>query len=195
MCSKVTQYSIYSAMSALSSSSYTHPGLELLHLLLASLHGDLFSFIQTVLEVFNGLLHVFLHTLQVSAGVSFHLLLQTKGLIPAATLSFKRALQGIHNSLLVSLCLFHLFIFLCQLALDVGLNLVELKLGSENLPFFMFQRGLEKPTGSYKVFTCCTYIKVLRVLCQRKQHTSASSKAVCISDFSCSNCFRIFSSS
>ena len=47
----------------------THPGLELLHLLLASLHGDLFSFIQTVLQVFDGLLHVLLHTLQVSTGV------------------------------------------------------------------------------------------------------------------------------
>ena len=51
----------------LENSSY--PGLELLHLLLASLHGDLFSFIQTVLQVFDGLLHVLLHTLQVRAGV------------------------------------------------------------------------------------------------------------------------------
>uniref|UniRef100_A0A3B5LI17 Uncharacterized protein n=1 Tax=Xiphophorus couchianus TaxID=32473 RepID=A0A3B5LI17_9TELE len=36
----------------------------LLDLLLASLHGDLFSFIQTVLQIFDGLLHVLLHALQ-----------------------------------------------------------------------------------------------------------------------------------
>uniref|UniRef100_A0A671WE58 Uncharacterized protein n=1 Tax=Sparus aurata TaxID=8175 RepID=A0A671WE58_SPAAU len=98
--------------SSCSCSSYTHPGLELLQLLLASLHGDLFSFIQAVLQIFNGLLHVLLHTLQVSAGVSLHLLLQTHGLIPAATLRLKRALQGFNHPLQVPLVLLHLFIFL-----------------------------------------------------------------------------------
>uniref|UniRef100_A0A3P8SIU9 Si:ch211-158m24.12 n=1 Tax=Amphiprion percula TaxID=161767 RepID=A0A3P8SIU9_AMPPE len=38
--------------------------IALLHLLLSSLHGDLFRFIQTVLQIFDGLLHVLLHTLQ-----------------------------------------------------------------------------------------------------------------------------------
>uniref|UniRef100_A0A3B4YCW1 Uncharacterized protein n=1 Tax=Seriola lalandi dorsalis TaxID=1841481 RepID=A0A3B4YCW1_SERLL len=122
----------------------THPGLELLHLLLASLHGDLFSFIQTVLQVFNGLLHVLLHALQVSAGVLLFLqLLCHHGSISNGLLGFflciSRALKSVHNSLLVSLCLLHLFIFLSQLTLNVSLDLVELKLGSENLPFLMLQ--------------------------------------------------------
>uniref|UniRef100_A0A669F3Z3 Uncharacterized protein n=1 Tax=Oreochromis niloticus TaxID=8128 RepID=A0A669F3Z3_ORENI len=119
---------------------YTHPGLELLHLLLASLHGDLLSFIQAVLQVFDGLLHVLLHPLQMSmsAGrviqlklcVSFHFLLQPQSLIPAASLSFKRALQGVDGPLQVSFALLHLFILLSQFTLHVSLDLVELKLSS-----------------------------------------------------------------
>uniref|UniRef100_A0A3B4B2D5 Uncharacterized protein n=1 Tax=Periophthalmus magnuspinnatus TaxID=409849 RepID=A0A3B4B2D5_9GOBI len=42
---------------------------QLLYLLLASLHSDLFSLIQTVLQVFDGLLHVLLHSLQSEAGM------------------------------------------------------------------------------------------------------------------------------
>uniref|UniRef100_A0A668U5U8 Uncharacterized protein n=1 Tax=Oreochromis aureus TaxID=47969 RepID=A0A668U5U8_OREAU len=109
---------------------YTHPGLELLHLLLASLHGDLLSFIQAVLQVFDGLFHVLLHPLQMSAGVSFHFLLQPQSLIPAASLSFKRALQGVDGPLQVSFALLHLFILLSQFTLHVSLDLVELKLSS-----------------------------------------------------------------
>uniref|UniRef100_A0A3P8SHS9 Uncharacterized protein n=1 Tax=Amphiprion percula TaxID=161767 RepID=A0A3P8SHS9_AMPPE len=107
----------------------THPGLELLHLLLSSLHGDLFSFIQTVLQIFDGLLHVLLHTLQVSAGVlviKLELSILGNSLIPAASLSFKRALQGVNGPLQVPLALLHLFIFLNQFTLHVSLNLVEL---------------------------------------------------------------------
>uniref|UniRef100_A0A3Q0QWJ2 Uncharacterized protein n=1 Tax=Amphilophus citrinellus TaxID=61819 RepID=A0A3Q0QWJ2_AMPCI len=119
-----------------------HPGFELLHLLLASLHGDLLSFIQAVLQVFDGLLHVLLHALQVSLLTSFSGL--SNFLIPAASLSLKRALKSIHNSLVVSLRLLHFFILLSQLALDVSLYLVKLKLGSENLPFLMLQCGLSQ---------------------------------------------------
>uniref|UniRef100_A0A3P9K6H4 Uncharacterized protein n=1 Tax=Oryzias latipes TaxID=8090 RepID=A0A3P9K6H4_ORYLA len=117
----------------------TYPGLKLLHLLLSSLHGDLLSFIQTVLQVFDGLFHVLLHALQVSAGVSLHLLFNTKSFIPASSFSLQRTLQGIYNSLLVSLGLFHLFIFLSYLTLHVCFDLVKLELNSENLALFMLQ--------------------------------------------------------
>uniref|UniRef100_A0A8D3ARK5 Uncharacterized protein n=1 Tax=Scophthalmus maximus TaxID=52904 RepID=A0A8D3ARK5_SCOMX len=123
----------------------THPGLELLYLLLASLHGDLLSLIQTVLQVFDGLLHVLLHTLQVRAGRVIKLELSIlesmtfNGLIPAASLSIERALKSVHNSLMVSFCLLHLFIFFGQLALNISFHLIELELGSENLPLLMLQ--------------------------------------------------------
>uniref|UniRef100_A0A3P8SHX7 Uncharacterized protein n=1 Tax=Amphiprion percula TaxID=161767 RepID=A0A3P8SHX7_AMPPE len=94
----------------------THPGLELLHLLLSSLHGDLFSFIQTVLQIFDGLLHVLLHTLQIIIGpdrviqlnLTILIGMKSTSLIPAATLSFKRALQGVNGPLQVPLALFNL---------------------------------------------------------------------------------------
>ncbi len=99
-----------------------------------------------------GLTELDLHLIE----VSLHLLLQTQGLIPAASLSFKRALKSIHNPLLVSLCLLHLFIFLSQLAFDISLNLVELKLDSENLPFLMLQWGLLR----YKIKYITSYYKL-----------------------------------
>uniref|UniRef100_A0A3B3DN70 Uncharacterized protein n=1 Tax=Oryzias melastigma TaxID=30732 RepID=A0A3B3DN70_ORYME len=106
-----------------------HSGLQLLHLLLPSLHGDLLSFIQTVLQVFDGLFHVLLHALQVSAGVSLHFLLNTKSFISAATLGLKRALQGVNGPLHVPLALLHFFIFFRQFSLHFCFDLVKLKLG------------------------------------------------------------------
>uniref|UniRef100_A0A3Q4M2W1 Uncharacterized protein n=1 Tax=Neolamprologus brichardi TaxID=32507 RepID=A0A3Q4M2W1_NEOBR len=125
---------------------YTHPGLELLNLLLASLHGDLLSFIQAVLQVFDGLLHVLLHSLQMSViigpnRVSLHLLFQTQSLVPAACLSLQRALKSIHSSLV--------------LALNVSLYLVKLKLGSENLPFLMLQCGLSQIEIRHNDYITC----------------------------------------
>uniref|UniRef100_A0A3B4YFG3 Uncharacterized protein n=1 Tax=Seriola lalandi dorsalis TaxID=1841481 RepID=A0A3B4YFG3_SERLL len=131
-----------SSSSCCTCSSYTHPGLELLHLLLASLHGDLFSFIQTVLQVFNGLLHVLLHTLQVSAGVLVIKLELRILLIPAASLGLKRTLQGLNGPMQVPLALFHLLIFFSDFTLHVCLHLVELQLGSQNLPLLMLKRTL-----------------------------------------------------
>uniref|UniRef100_A0AAY4ACJ3 Uncharacterized protein n=1 Tax=Denticeps clupeoides TaxID=299321 RepID=A0AAY4ACJ3_9TELE len=101
----------------------SHPGLQLLDLLLAAFHGNLLSFIQTVLQVLDGLLHVLLHALQMGTGVLFLL-----HLIPAASLRLQGALQGIHYPLLIPLGLLHLFIFLHQLTLNVSLHLVELQL-------------------------------------------------------------------
>uniref|UniRef100_A0A672J611 Uncharacterized protein n=1 Tax=Salarias fasciatus TaxID=181472 RepID=A0A672J611_SALFA len=127
----------HSAMSALSSASSSSccslrnlpRWTLLLHLLLASLHGDLFSFIQTVLQVLDGLLHVLLHALQVSAGVSLHFLFQTESLISAASLSFQRALQSVNCPLHIPLAL---------------LNLVKLKLSSEDLALFVLKRSLRQ---------------------------------------------------
>merc|ERR1719309_46905 len=47
----------------------THPGLQFLELLLATLHGQVLSLIQAVLQVLDCDLQVLLHPLQMSAGV------------------------------------------------------------------------------------------------------------------------------
>ncbi len=74
--------------------------------------------------------------------VSFHLLLQSESFIPAASLWFKWALQGINHSLLVPLGLLHLFIFLSQLTFNVSFDLIKLQLGPQDLTFLMFKRTL-----------------------------------------------------
>uniref|UniRef100_A0A4W5N8B0 Uncharacterized protein n=1 Tax=Hucho hucho TaxID=62062 RepID=A0A4W5N8B0_9TELE len=120
----------------------TYSGLQLLDLLLATLHGDLFSFIQAVLQVLDGLLHVLFHALQVSTGVL--LLLQllchhgsiSNGLL-GLFLSISGALQRIHNSLLVPLIHLHFLIFLHQLPFNVSFHLIELQLSSQDLAFLM----------------------------------------------------------
>uniref|UniRef100_A0A8C6TS49 Uncharacterized protein n=1 Tax=Neogobius melanostomus TaxID=47308 RepID=A0A8C6TS49_9GOBI len=142
-----------SAMSALSSASsyscwslrnlirlFIYPGLQFLHLLLASLQSDLFSLIQTVLQVSTGVL-LFLQLLCHHGRISDGLL--GLSFISAASLRIKGALKGVYNSLLVSFGLLHLFIFLSQLTLNFSLYLVELKLNSQNLSLLMLQRGLE----------------------------------------------------
>uniref|UniRef100_A0A3B5Q768 Uncharacterized protein n=1 Tax=Xiphophorus maculatus TaxID=8083 RepID=A0A3B5Q768_XIPMA len=115
-------------------SDFTHPGLELLDLLLASLHGDLFSFIQTVLQIFDGLLHVLLHALQVIIGpnrlIQLNLaILYRMGFIPAAALGLKRTLQGVDCPLQVPLALLHFLIFLSQFTFNISFDLVEFQLG------------------------------------------------------------------
>lgn len=75
--------------------------------------------------------------------VALHLLLDPQGLIAAAGLSIQGSLKRVHRPQVIPLGLLHLLILLGQLALNFGLDLVELQLGSEDLAFFMFQRGLE----------------------------------------------------
>uniref|UniRef100_A0A8C9JIX5 Uncharacterized protein n=1 Tax=Panthera tigris altaica TaxID=74533 RepID=A0A8C9JIX5_PANTA len=103
-----------------------HPGLQLLQLLLAALEGDLLGLIQPVLQVLDGLLHVLLHALQVGAGVALHLLLHPQGLVAAACLCIQGGLQRVHHPQVVPLGLLHLLVLLCQLPLDLCLDLVEL---------------------------------------------------------------------
>lgn len=85
-----------------------------------------------------GMVELDLHFIQ----VSLHLLLQPQGLIPAPDLSIQSALHGLHNSEMVSLQLVNFLIFLCYLPVNLRLDLVELQLKAQDLPFFMFQGGL-----------------------------------------------------
>uniref|UniRef100_A0A8C2L997 Uncharacterized protein n=1 Tax=Cricetulus griseus TaxID=10029 RepID=A0A8C2L997_CRIGR len=154
-----------SAMSALSSASSSscctlrnldslqlvlqlpNPGLQLLQLLLAALERDLLGFVQPVLQVLDGLLHVLLHALQVGAGVALHLLLHPQGLIAAASLCIQGGLQGVHHPQVVALGLLHLLVLLCQLPFDLCLDLVELQLSPEDLALLVLQGGLERVWG------------------------------------------------
>uniref|UniRef100_A0A3B3B4P4 Uncharacterized protein n=1 Tax=Oryzias melastigma TaxID=30732 RepID=A0A3B3B4P4_ORYME len=115
-----------------------YPNLQFLELLLSTLHSQVLSFIQTVLQVLYSDLQVLLHPLQMSAGVSLHLLLDSQGIISAPDLSIKNALHGFSHPLAVPLDLFHLFVLLCQLPVNLTFDLVELKLNPENLGFLMF---------------------------------------------------------
>ena len=99
-----------------------------------------------------GMVELDLHFIQ----VSLHLLLQPQGLIPAPDLSIQAALQGLHNSEVISLQLVNFLIFLCYLPVNLRLDLVELQLEAQDLPLFMFQGGLGKrknknKTKQYKV--------------------------------------------
>uniref|UniRef100_A0A3Q1FWF4 Uncharacterized protein n=1 Tax=Acanthochromis polyacanthus TaxID=80966 RepID=A0A3Q1FWF4_9TELE len=112
--------------------------LQFLELLSAALHSDLLSLVQTMLQVFDGLLHVFLHALQMciiiavlaivqlELSVTLHLLLHSKGLISAPGLRFQRRLKRIEHPLVVPFGLLHFLIFLSHFALHVSLHLVEL---------------------------------------------------------------------
>uniref|UniRef100_A0A8V1AP28 Uncharacterized protein n=1 Tax=Gallus gallus TaxID=9031 RepID=A0A8V1AP28_CHICK len=116
----------------------THPGLQLLDLLLASLQGQLLCLIQAVLQVLHRLVQVLLHPLQVGTGVSLHLLLQPQSFISAPDLRIQGALHGIYNSEMVSLQLVNFLIFLCYFPVNVRLDLVEFQLDTKDLPLFMF---------------------------------------------------------
>uniref|UniRef100_A0A3Q1I4K5 Uncharacterized protein n=1 Tax=Anabas testudineus TaxID=64144 RepID=A0A3Q1I4K5_ANATE len=177
-----------SAMSARSS---------FLELLLATLHGQILSLIQAVLQVLDSDLQVLLHPLQVSAGVLFLLQLlshhSSLGIVPAPDLSIQSALHGVNYPLAVPLDLLNLLIFLCQLPVHLTLNLVELQLDTQDLRLFVFQSSLmilkkKLLMSGFRVFVA--YVALIR-----KKHTSASSRAVWISDFSVSTCFLAFSSS
>uniref|UniRef100_A0A671XR56 Lipid-binding serum glycoprotein N-terminal domain-containing protein n=1 Tax=Sparus aurata TaxID=8175 RepID=A0A671XR56_SPAAU len=122
-----------------------------LELLLATLHGEVLSLIQTVLEVLDCDLQVLLHPLQVRTGVSLHLLLDSQGIIPAPDLRIKSALHGVNHPLAVPLDLLHLLILLCQLPVNLTFDLVELKLDTENFGLLMLQCALKKSQTQQKV--------------------------------------------
>uniref|UniRef100_A0A8C3GKS7 Uncharacterized protein n=1 Tax=Cairina moschata TaxID=8855 RepID=A0A8C3GKS7_CAIMO len=147
----------------------THPGLQLLDLLLASFQGQLLSLIQTVLQVLHCLVQVLLHSFQVSTSVSLHLLLQPQGFVPAPDLSIQGALHGLHNSEVISLQLVNFLIFLCYLPVNLRLDLVELKLDAKDLSFFMFQGGLYRNECKLN-----TYVKNIEPLALSKAKCNVS---------------------
>uniref|UniRef100_A0A8P4KKZ7 Uncharacterized protein n=1 Tax=Dicentrarchus labrax TaxID=13489 RepID=A0A8P4KKZ7_DICLA len=154
--SLLTWDSAMSARSSASSSSFwtfLHlDRLKFLELLLATLHGQVLSLIQAVLQVLNCNLQVLLHPLQVRAIILGSesiikvqlciLVKKISGIVPAPDLRIQSALHGVNHPLAVPLDLLHLFILLCQLPVYFTLNLVELQLDTQNLRLFMFQSSL-----------------------------------------------------
>uniref|UniRef100_A0A665X8P1 Uncharacterized protein n=1 Tax=Echeneis naucrates TaxID=173247 RepID=A0A665X8P1_ECHNA len=139
----------------------SYPGLQFLELLLATLHGEVLSLIQTMLQVFDCDLQVLLHPLQVSTGVSLHLLLHSQGIISAPDLSIKSGLHGVNHPLAVPLDLLHLLILLCQLPVNLTLDLVELKLNTEDLGLLVLQCALKHSITIQKLpfsETNCKYL-------------------------------------
>uniref|UniRef100_A0A673Z7U9 Uncharacterized protein n=1 Tax=Salmo trutta TaxID=8032 RepID=A0A673Z7U9_SALTR len=104
--------------------------------------------IQTVLQVLDCDLQVFLHPLQVRAGVSLHLLLHPQGIIPAPDLRVQGALHGVHHPLAIPLDLLHFLVLLSQLPVHLALDLVQLQLHSQNLGFLVLQCSLDKEKQS-----------------------------------------------
>uniref|UniRef100_A0A8D3D3Y2 Uncharacterized protein n=1 Tax=Scophthalmus maximus TaxID=52904 RepID=A0A8D3D3Y2_SCOMX len=154
-----------SAMSARSSASssscwtFLHlDRLQFLELLLASLHSQVLSLIQTVLQVLNSDLQVLLHPLQVR--VSLHLLLDSQGVVPAPDLRIQSALHGVNHPLTVSLDLLHLLIFFCQLPVHLTLDLVEFQLDTQDLGLFMFQSSLNISMCKNSIFAIRLFIPI-----------------------------------
>uniref|UniRef100_A0A3B5LVS6 Uncharacterized protein n=1 Tax=Xiphophorus couchianus TaxID=32473 RepID=A0A3B5LVS6_9TELE len=130
-CQKITTFPASRLLALTSSiSCWTFLSLDMwvlfLELLLATLHGEVLSLIQAVLQVLDCNLEVLLHPLQVSTGVLLLLQLLSHHaikmwlIIPAPDLSIK------------------------SLPVNFTLDLVELQLDAENLGLFMFQSALER---------------------------------------------------
>uniref|UniRef100_A0A3Q3JNK8 Uncharacterized protein n=1 Tax=Monopterus albus TaxID=43700 RepID=A0A3Q3JNK8_MONAL len=162
-----------------------YPGLQFLELLLATLHGEVLGLIQTVLQVLDCDLQVLLHPLQMSTGVSLHLLLDSQGIIPAPDLSIKSGLHGLNHPLAVPLDLLHLLIFLSQLPVNLTFDLVELKLDTKDLGLLVLYCALKHshiPNVSYKhsqnVYMVTYRVCYCILTCKCNQDfTSASSSA------------------
>uniref|UniRef100_A0A3P8WAS2 Secreted protein n=1 Tax=Cynoglossus semilaevis TaxID=244447 RepID=A0A3P8WAS2_CYNSE len=153
----LTWDSAMSARSSASSSSYFcvcyfyiilsmfYPRFKFLELLLATLHGQVLSLIQTMLQVLNSNFQVLLHPLQVSTSVliiKVQLSILKLCLNIPELLLIQCALHGVDHPLAVSLNLLHLLILFCQLPVNLTLDLVELQLNTQDLRFFMLQSSL-----------------------------------------------------
>ena len=76
--------------------------------------------------------------------ISFHLLLDSKGIIPAPDLSIQCALHGLHDSNVVPLQLVNFLIFFSNFLINFRLDLVQLQLDTQDRSLFMFKRCLNK---------------------------------------------------
>lgn len=65
--------------------------------------------------------------------VSFHLLLDSEGVVPAPDLRIQSALHGVRHPLAVPFDLLDLLVLLGQLPVYLALDLVELQLDAEDL--------------------------------------------------------------
>ena len=90
-----------------------------------------------------GMVQLDLHFIE----VSFHLLLEPDGVIPAPDLSIQRALHGLHNSNVVPLQLVNFLILFSNFSVNFRLDLVQLQLDTQDLSFFMFKRCLNNSKG------------------------------------------------
>uniref|UniRef100_A0A8C7LV84 Uncharacterized protein n=1 Tax=Oncorhynchus mykiss TaxID=8022 RepID=A0A8C7LV84_ONCMY len=133
---------------------YLNTFTRFLELLLASLHGQILSLIQAVLQVLDCDLQVLLHPLQVRAGVLADGIIKvqlrilgftmTYGIIPAPDLRVQGALHGVNHPLTVPLDLLHLLVLLSDLPVHLTLDLVQLQLHTQNLRFLVLQCALDK---------------------------------------------------
>ena len=85
-----------------------------------------------------GLAELDLHLIE----VSLHLLLDSHGIIPAPDLRVQGGLHGVNHPLAIPLNLLHLLILLCKLPVNLTLDLVQLKLDTENLGLLMLKSSL-----------------------------------------------------
>ena len=85
--------------------------------------------------------------------VSFHLLLDPQGVVPAPDLRVQSALHGVNHPLAVPLDLLHLLFLLRQLPVNLTLDLVELQLDTENLGLLVLQSTLKCNTGPFIVIS------------------------------------------
>ena len=92
-----------------------------------------------------GLAELDLHLIQ----ITLHLLLDSEGLVPTASLRLQGALQSIHHSLLIAFGLLHLFILLGQFTLNLSLHLVELQLSPKDFALLVLKRPLRSKSVTY----------------------------------------------
>lgn len=127
--------------------------------------------------------------------VSFHLLLDSQGIVPAPDLRIQSALHGVSHPLAVPFDLLNFLILLRQLPVYLTLNLVELQLDAKDLGLFVFQSSLKRQVFIKDCLQVCILKVALTLSKMISKSTSASSRAVWISVFSVSTCFLAFSSS
>ena len=90
-----------------------------------------------------GMVQLDLHFIE----VSFHLLLEPDGIIPAPDLSIQHALHGLHDSNMVPLQLVNFLILFSNFPVNFRLDLVQLQLDTQDLSLFVFKRCLNNSKG------------------------------------------------
>merc|ERR1719347_72206 len=159
-CSQLLNLSHHQTVSAV------HHGCLLLHVLRGA---------DGVIKVQLGILELPLHIPQLFLGlcclavsvaqldlhliqVSLHLLLDPEGIVSAADLRIQGALHGFSHPLGVPLDLLHLLILLCQLPVNLTLDLVQLQLHTQDLSLLVLK-------GSLSLLQGCLDLSLLSLHC------------------------------